>query len=75
MTAVEWLIDELEKWGEGRIKWPTYLWEEAEAMEKEQIIDAYNSGQQIPPFQYAERFYQETYVKSKTPPGEHCEEA
>ena len=44
MTAVEWLIDELEKWGEGRIKWPTYLWEEAEAMEKEQHGETWDSA-------------------------------
>lgn len=30
-------------------------------IEKQQIIDAYNSGQQIPPFDYAENYYLETY--------------
>ena len=29
--------------------------------EKEQIQDAYNHGQQIPPFEYAEQYYNETY--------------
>jgi hypothetical protein len=29
--------------------------------EKEQIQDAYNYGQQIPPFEYAEKYYNETY--------------
>jgi hypothetical protein len=34
--------------------------------EKEQIIDAYNNGQQIPPFEYAEQYYNQTY-KNQTP--------
>jgi hypothetical protein len=38
------------------------LYELLEA-EKEQIIDAYNYGQQIPPFEYAEQYYKETYEK------------
>lgn len=29
--------------------------------EKEVIMDAYNSGQQIPPFEYAEKYYNETF--------------
>ena len=29
--------------------------------EKEAIMDAYNYGQQIPPFDYAERYYNETF--------------
>ncbi len=29
--------------------------------EKEVIKDAYNYGQQIPPFDYAERYYNETF--------------
>ena len=28
--------------------------------EKNQIIDAYNFGQQIPPFDYAEQYYNQT---------------
>ena len=35
--------------------------EEAIEMEKQQIKDAYNYGQQIPPFEYAEQYYNETY--------------
>jgi hypothetical protein len=35
--------------------------EQAKEMEKQQIIDAYNSGQQIPPFDYAEEYYTQTY--------------
>ena len=30
--------------------------------EKEQIVNAYNSGQQIPPFEFAEKYYNETYT-------------
>jgi hypothetical protein len=33
----------------------------AKEMEKKQIKDAYNYGQQIPPFEYAEQYYNETY--------------
>lgn len=33
------------------------------AMEKEQIMNAYNNGQQIPPFEYAEQYYNEHYNK------------
>ena len=29
--------------------------------EKEVIMDAYNYGQQIPPFDYAEKYYTETF--------------
>ena len=29
--------------------------------EKEVIVHAYNSGQQIPPFEYAEHYYNETF--------------
>jgi hypothetical protein len=32
-------------------------------VEKEQIVNAYNHGQQIPPFEYAEKYYNETYEK------------
>ena len=33
--------------------------------EKEQIVNAYNSGQQIPPFEFAEKYYNETYGEDK----------
>ena len=39
------------------------LFEQAKQMEKEQIMNAYNGGQQIPPFEYAEQYYNETYNK------------
>lgn len=60
LTAVEWLLEQTMYMRS--TKWPDIV-EQALEMEKEQIIDAYNSGQQIPPFEYAERFYQKTYGK------------
>ncbi len=33
--------------------------------EKEQIMNAYNFGQQIPPFDYAEEYYNQTYNQNK----------
>jgi hypothetical protein len=32
-------------------------------MEKQQIIEAYNDGQAIPPFDYAEKYYYRNYKK------------
>lgn len=79
-TAVEWLINALEEWGAGRIKWPTYLWEEAESMEKEQMVRAFHAGckqdyalEDVR--EWAEDYISDTYKNSKTPPGEHCKEA
>ena len=37
------------------------LFEQAKAMHKEEIKSAYNYGQQIPPFEYAEQYYNETF--------------
>jgi len=34
-------------------------------VEKEQIKDAYNCGQQIPPFEYAEQYYNAEYGGNK----------
>jgi hypothetical protein len=58
-TAVEWLVDKVE---DHFCLLPVDLIEQAIEMEKQQIIDAYNYGQQIPPFEYAEKYYEETYV-------------
>ena len=68
-TAVDWLIDALSHKDEaGKICINihpdcdiTPEIKRAKRMEKEQIIDAYNYGQQIPPFEYAEQYYNETY--------------
>jgi hypothetical protein len=35
--------------------------EQAKKIEKQHIIDAFNNGQQIPPFEYAEQYYKETF--------------
>jgi hypothetical protein len=64
MTAVEWLIKQIfneedESFFEfynGEIKRANELFEQ-------QIKDAYNDGQAIPPFDYAEKYYNETYKK------------
>jgi hypothetical protein len=61
-TAVEWLFEQWDNW-DLSIK---ELFEKAKQMEREQIMDAYNSGQQIPPFEYAEQYYNETYGKDKS---------
>ena len=62
VTAVEWLFKQLWQEPKDKMVWYAIL-DKAKEMEKEQIIDAYNSGQQIPPFEYAEKFYNETYKK------------
>jgi hypothetical protein len=73
-TAVEWLDNRLKdesvliQESEGyhiciRVGTLGQLINQAKQMEREQIIDAYNSGQQIPPFEYAEQYYNETYSK------------
>ena len=43
-TAVNWLIDALEDWGAGRIKWPQYLWDEASDMEREQHGETWDAA-------------------------------
>jgi len=62
-TAVEWLIDQFEKHENGQIDWMSRSATKSEAlqMEKEQIKEAYNHGQQIPLCPYAEEYYNETY--------------
>lgn len=60
MTAVEWLLNE---WPILQSQLPVKLIEQAKEMEKQQIIDAYNYGQQIPPFDYAEQYYNQTFKK------------
>lgn len=43
-TAVQWLEIELEKYLNDRIHMPTYLFEQAKQMEKEQMQNACNEG-------------------------------
>ena len=70
-TAVEWLIDMLVTENEITLKGENYkLFDQAKAMEKEQIIDAYNEGQNTP-YEYSEsndvnwydgkQYYNETF--------------
>ena len=35
----------------------------AKELEKQQIMEAYDYGQAIPPFDYAEQYYNDTYKK------------
>jgi len=80
-TAVNWLIEQLEDWGEGRIKWPQYLWDEAIDMEKEQHGETWDAAliavdRRGGVILRALPDYDEYWAnKSKTPPGEHCQEA
>jgi hypothetical protein len=65
-TAVEWLIKKLTNRENGVFDGFPHLsvheiYQQAKEMEKEQIQDAYNYGQQIPPFEYGEQYYKETY--------------
>jgi hypothetical protein len=59
-TAVEWLYERFLFAGYAS---PAEWKEKAKEMEKEQIKDAYNHGQQIPLCEYAEEYYNETYGK------------
>ena len=56
ITAVEWLIDQVEQF---HCLLPVDMIEQAKEMEKEQIIDAYNNGD----LRSAELYYNETYGK------------
>jgi hypothetical protein len=65
-TAVEWLKDQIECFGnkhELQMSWATLdeLYEQAKAMEREQIIDAYNNGD----LRSADLYYNETYGGDK----------
>ena len=63
MTAVEWLEENLisEPYSEEDFNYNSECWDKAKEIEKQQIIDAYNNGQQIPSFEYAEQYYNETF--------------
>jgi hypothetical protein len=62
-TAVEFLYEALWEAGKDKFMWQIIL-QQAKEMEKEQIKDAYNHGQQIPLCEYAEEYYNETYGKN-----------
>ena len=63
MTAVEWLV---EKYIEKGIIFLDDI-EQAKAMEKEQIIDAYNISWALrdKPYATADKYYNETFNKDK----------
>ena len=63
-TAAQWLIDQLISENEVVLKGENYkLFEQAIAMEKEQIIDAYKHNSMIRTQSKAEQYYNETYGK------------
>ena len=59
MTAVEWLVEQIIK-EKGLVDLDIQA---AIQMEKQQIMEAYDDGQAIPPFDYAEKYYNRTYKK------------
>jgi hypothetical protein len=65
-TAMQELIDEIKE-AVPYFKMDIYQenFNKALEKEKEQIMNAYNFGQQIPPFDYAEEYYNETYNQNK----------
>ena len=60
-TAVEWLQKKLIESGISFLSEEIEYINQAKDMEKEQIKEAYNHGQQIPLCPYAEEYYNETY--------------
>jgi hypothetical protein len=60
-TAVEWLYDQIENKGKSIYE----ILEQAKAMEKEQIVDAYWKGVETElyerPFRTSEQYYNETF--------------
>jgi hypothetical protein len=63
-TAVEWLYEEL--WKQTDFSLPNNIFEQAKAMEKEQIIDAYSNNGWNDEDQKAnaEQYYNETYKET-----------
>ena len=60
-TAIEWLIGELNGYDED-----CEIFRIAKAMEKEQMLDAYNAGKDDHHhMSYAEQYYNETYGGDK----------
>ena len=59
-SAVEWLVDKV--FCKHTCKWKGVI-EQAKEMEKEQIMNAYNTSFRLrdKPYQTAEKYYQETY--------------
>ena len=66
-TAVEWLLDNLK--GQLNIEEATEVINQAKEMEKEQIVNAFKEGVEIPyielSFFYAKHYYELTYGDNK----------
>ncbi len=67
-TAVEWLLENLisEPHFEEDFNYNSECWDKAKAMEKEQIIEAYNTSFLLrdKPYSTAENYYEQTFNKS-----------
>ena len=71
-TSIEWLVKQLKERGYAGEFPPHLLFEQAKAMEKEQIIEAYCQGclditkdENIFPRETSEQYYNETYKEDK----------
>lgn len=63
-TALDWFWDKMKSHFEhdgDLLETATFTFAIAKEKEKEQIIEAYDSGQQVPPFIYSEKYYNETF--------------
>jgi hypothetical protein len=64
-TAVEWLVEEFKEklTGNNLPNWVLDVIQQAKEMEKEQIIEAYNTSFLLrdKPYSTAEKYYNETY--------------
>jgi hypothetical protein len=60
-TAVEQLEKEIYKWLDGRVYIPASFFEQAKAMEKEQIVNAYNDCEWTGDHEDGEQYYKQTY--------------
>ena len=71
LTAVEWLIDQVEQF---HCLLPVDIIEQALAMEKEQIMEAFNAGQANtatePFWTKGNYYYEQKYVKRNAPSDE-----
>jgi len=68
MTAVEIFFNDLVNQGFIEYKDDSLvqnIFNAALEIEKQQIIEAYNDGQAIPPFDYAEKYYDRNYKRNK----------
>jgi hypothetical protein len=64
LTAVEWLENQFNNNNQKFINWSEDFFEQAKEMEKEQIINAVNYGDErgkITTYRTAEQYYKETF--------------